>query len=48
MGQTAITLEPVQVPDITVPGAYESRLRENLIKSGVRAVLAVPMLREGD
>ena len=47
LGQTAITLEPVQVPDITVPGAYESRLRENLIESGIRAVLAVPMIREG-
>ncbi len=47
LGQTAITLEPVQVPDITVAGAYESRLRENLIESGVRAVLAVPMVREG-
>jgi signal transduction histidine kinase len=35
------------VPDITVAGAYESRLRENLIESGVRAVLAVPMVREG-
>ena len=28
-------------------GAYESSLRENLIASGVRALLAVPMLREG-
>jgi two-component system, NtrC family, sensor kinase len=46
VGQTAITLEPAQVPDITVSGAYESRLRENLITSGVRAVLAVPMLSE--
>jgi GAF domain-containing protein len=46
LGQTAITLEPVQVPDITVPGAYESRLRENLIASGIRAILAVPMVRE--
>jgi signal transduction histidine kinase len=46
LGQTAITLEPVQVPDITVPGAHESRLREILIESGVRAVLAVPMVRE--
>jgi GAF domain-containing protein len=46
VGRTAITLEPAQVPDITVPGAYESRLRENLITSGVRAILAVPMLRE--
>ena len=47
LGHTAVTLEPVQVPDITVPGAYESRLRENLIESGIRAVLAVPMVREG-
>ena len=47
LGQTAITLEPVQVPDITVPGAYAGRLRENLIESGVRAILAVPMVREG-
>ncbi len=47
LGQTAVTLEPVQVPDITVPGAYAGRLRENLIESGVRAILAVPMVREG-
>jgi two-component system, NtrC family, sensor kinase len=46
LGRTAITLEPAQVPDITVPGAYESRLRENLIESGIRAVLAVPMVRD--
>ncbi len=47
VGQAAITLEPVQVPDITVPGALDSRLRDNLIESGVRAVLAVPMVYEG-
>ena len=46
VGQTAITLEPAQVPDITEPGAYDSRLRGNLIESGVRAILAVPMVRE--
>jgi signal transduction histidine kinase len=46
LGQTAITLEPAQVPDITVPGGYESRLRENLIASGIRAILAVPMVRK--
>jgi signal transduction histidine kinase len=46
LGRTAITLEPAQVPDITVPGAYESRLRDNLIASGIRAILAVPMVRE--
>jgi signal transduction histidine kinase len=48
VGQTALTLEPAQVADIAVPGAYESRLRENLIASGIRAVLAVPMVREGE
>jgi GAF domain-containing protein/CheY-like chemotaxis protein/anti-sigma regulatory factor (Ser/Thr protein kinase) len=47
VGRTAITHEPVQVPDITVQGVYESRLRDGLVASGVRALLAVPMLREG-
>jgi signal transduction histidine kinase len=47
LGRTAITLEPVQVPDITAPGAYEGRLRETLIAIGIRAILAVPMVREG-
>jgi signal transduction histidine kinase len=47
LGRTALTLEPVQVPDITVTGAYESRLRKHLIESGIRAILAVPMVREG-
>src|SRR5262249_42842137 len=47
LGRTAITLEPLQVADIALPGAYEGRLRETLVKSGVRAILAVPMVREG-
>src|SRR6202040_3473899 len=47
VGRTAITLEPVQVPDITGPGAYGGPNRENLIESGIRAILAVPMVREG-
>ena len=34
LGRTAVTLEPVQVPDITVPGVYTSRVRQNLIESG--------------
>jgi len=37
----------VQVPDIALPGAYAGRLREILIDSGIRAILAVPMVREG-
>jgi signal transduction histidine kinase len=47
VGRTAITLEPVQVPDITGPGAYVGPNRETLIESGIRAILAVPMVREG-
>jgi two-component system, NtrC family, sensor kinase len=47
VGRTAINLEPVAVSDITTPGAYVGPNRENLIESGVRAILAVPMVREG-
>jgi GAF domain-containing protein/CheY-like chemotaxis protein len=47
VGRTAVTLEPAQVPDIAAAGAFESRLRETLLCAGVRAVLAVPLLREG-
>jgi signal transduction histidine kinase len=47
IGQTATTLAPLQVSDISVPGAYVGPHRENLIESGIRAVLAVPMVREG-
>ena len=46
VGQTAITLNPVQVPDITVPGAYVGANRDNLIEAGIRAIVAVPMVRE--
>src|SRR5262249_6456349 len=38
LGRTAITLQPVQVADIAMPGAYEGRLREILIESGIRAI----------
>jgi two-component system, NtrC family, sensor kinase len=47
LGRTAITREPAQVPDITVPGAYDSSMRDNLIESGIRAILAVPMVHQG-
>ncbi len=45
-GRMALARGPVQVPDITAPGAYDSRLSDVLLRSGVRAVLAVPLLRE--
>ena len=47
VGRTAQTLQPVQIPDISVAGAYEGRTREELIAAGVRALVAVPILREG-
>jgi two-component system, NtrC family, sensor kinase len=45
-GRMAVTREPVQIPDIAVEGTYESRVREALLRSGRRAVLSVPLLRE--
>jgi signal transduction histidine kinase len=47
VGRTAVALEPVAESDITEPGAYIGPNRENLIESGVRAILTVPMVREG-
>ncbi len=46
VGRMAVTREPVQIPDIRVEGAYESRVRDALLGSGRRAVLALPLLRE--
>jgi signal transduction histidine kinase/HAMP domain-containing protein len=46
VGQLADTLQPVQIADISDDSAYRSRLRDMLIGSGHRALLAVPLLRE--
>ena len=46
VGQMAVTREPIQISDITVEGAYESRVRGALLESGTRALLAVPLLHE--
>jgi signal transduction histidine kinase len=46
MGRAAEMREPIQIPDITHPGAYESSVRDTLIRFGYRALLAVPLLRE--
>ncbi|HEU4923081.1 MAG TPA: GAF domain-containing protein, partial [Burkholderiales bacterium] len=45
VGRAGATREPVVVEDVLDP-SYQSRVRELLIKSGSRAVLAVPLLRE--
>jgi signal transduction histidine kinase len=46
MGRMALTREPVQVADILHDAAYQSRVREIVLRTGYRAVLAVPLLRE--
>jgi signal transduction histidine kinase/HAMP domain-containing protein len=46
-GLMAMTLEPVQVPDIGQEGAYSGPLRDVLLRTGTRALLAVPLMREG-
>jgi signal transduction histidine kinase len=47
VGRLAVTHEPVQITDITAKGAYEGRLRDALVGAGTRALLAIPLLREG-
>jgi signal transduction histidine kinase len=46
MGRAAEMREPIQIPDITQPGAYQSSVRDTLTRFGYRALLAVPLLRE--
>jgi GAF domain-containing protein len=46
MGRAAEMREPVQVADITQPGAYQSSVRDTLNRFGYRALLSVPLLRE--
>jgi GAF domain-containing protein len=45
-GQLAEAQRPVQVPDIVAAPA-ESRVRRALVRTGYRALLAVPLVREG-
>src|SRR5262249_14847793 len=46
MGRAAKTREPVEIPDILEADAYDSPFRNLQAESGVRAVLAIPLLRE--
>jgi two-component system, NtrC family, sensor kinase len=46
MGRAAEIREPIQIPDISLPGAYQSSVRDTLIRFGYRALLSVPLLRE--
>jgi signal transduction histidine kinase/DNA-binding response OmpR family regulator len=46
-GRMAVTHEPVQIPDIAEAGAYHGPLRDVLLRTGTRALLGIPLLREG-
>src|SRR5262245_64596626 len=45
-GRLAEVQGPIQVPDIVAAPA-ESRVRDALVRDGYRALLAVPLVREG-
>jgi signal transduction histidine kinase len=47
LGRLAMIGDAVEIPDIADEQTYQSRLRNALIRAGFRAVLAVPLLREG-
>ena len=47
-GRMAVTRQPVQVPDIAAEDAYHGPLRDILLRTGTRAVLAIPLLREDE
>jgi signal transduction histidine kinase len=47
IGGAAARQEPMQVPDIAREGAYQTRFRDILLRMGYRALVAVPLIREG-
>ena len=47
-GRAVATRAPVQVPDVTDTDAYASRVREVLVRSGYRSLLAVPLVSEDE
>ena len=46
LGSAAEQREPMQAADIAREGAYRSRFRDVLLRTGYRALLAVPLVRE--
>jgi signal transduction histidine kinase len=48
IGRAAMTREPIQVPDVTDPAAYSSRIRDALVQAGYRSLLAVPLVSEDE
>jgi GAF domain-containing protein len=47
-GRMAVTRQPVQILDIAAEDAYRGPLRDILLRRGIRALLAVPLLREDE
>jgi len=47
-GRAAAARQPVQVPDILDTDAYSSTLRDVLVRSGYRSLLAVPLVSEDE
>ena len=47
-GRMAVTRQPVQIPDIAAEDAYRGPRRDILLRTGTRALLAIPLLREGE
>jgi GAF domain-containing protein len=45
-GRAVERREPIQVPDILPESAYQSHLRDILLRMGYRALLVVPLMRE--
>ncbi|HEY2996109.1 MAG TPA: GAF domain-containing protein [Methylomirabilota bacterium] len=48
VGRAAAERQPVQIGDVAAAGAYESRVRDLLLRSGYRSLLAVPLLSEDE
>jgi GAF domain-containing protein len=46
VGRAAAVRQPIEVRDVLEEGGYLGRMREILAKVGIRAALAVPLLRE--
>jgi signal transduction histidine kinase len=47
LGRAAQTRQPVEIPDVLAAGAYEGRMREIIGRTDFRAILGVPLVREG-
>jgi signal transduction histidine kinase/HAMP domain-containing protein len=48
IGRCAELRSPVQVPDVLNTDAYHSRIRDVLVRSGYRSLLAVPLVSEDE